>query len=178
MDDGAAVGGRRLSTASTALGRPFSAPTARASATHPAELPGADDHRRRADALVGVGRGNGSHAAYAKVLADFEMLKLCDVIFGPVSSNYEDCRRRVEVTRGYLTQHGACSVKRSAATAASTNSSAKDLAAAALWKHKYLAELKKGGLGSLPPSIWRPSVELFEKTRGVEGMFSECRAQD
>ena len=30
--------------------------------------------------------GNKSEAAYAKVVADFEMLKLCDYIAGPVSS--------------------------------------------------------------------------------------------
>ena len=182
VDDGAAVGGRRLSTASTAPVAPayFSTDSPALQQLILQSFPeqmitieGEPMPSWASDAR------NGSHAAYAKVLADFEMLKLCDVIFGPVSSNYaKTAAVESMVTRGYLTQHGACSVKRSAATAASTNSSAKDLAAAALWKHKYLAELKKGGLGSLPPSIWRPSVELFEKTRGVEGMFSECRAQD
>ena len=52
---------------------------------------------------------NKSSADYAKVLADFEMLKLCDVIVGPVSSNYAKTAA-VEslVSRGYLSQQGMC----------------------------------------------------------------------
>ena len=53
---------------------------------------------------------NRSTSEYAKVLADFEMLKLCDVIFGPVSSNYaKTAAVESMLTRGYLTQNGMCS---------------------------------------------------------------------
>ena len=52
---------------------------------------------------------NKSSADYAKVLADFEMLKLCDVIVGPVSSNYaKTAAIESMLSRGYLTQHGMC----------------------------------------------------------------------
>ena len=44
------------------------------------------------------------------MLADFEMLKLCDVISGPVSSNYaKTAARESLLTRQYLTQFGMCS---------------------------------------------------------------------
>lgn len=53
---------------------------------------------------------NCSTSEYAKVLADFEMLKLCDVIVGPVSSNYaKTAAVESMLSRGYLTQMGMCS---------------------------------------------------------------------
>ena len=53
---------------------------------------------------------NKSTADYAKVLADFEMLKLCEVIVGPVSSNYaKTAAVESMLSRGYLTQVGMCS---------------------------------------------------------------------
>ena len=52
---------------------------------------------------------NHSQNDYAKVIADFEMLKLCDVTIGPVSSNYaKTAAVESMLTRGYLTQHGMC----------------------------------------------------------------------
>jgi hypothetical protein len=52
---------------------------------------------------------NKTQEQYAKVIADFEMLKLCDVIVGPVSSNYaKTAAIESMLTRGYLTQNGMC----------------------------------------------------------------------
>ncbi len=46
---------------------------------------------------------------YAKAFADFEVLKLCDVIVGPVSSNYaKTAARESLVTRAYFQQDGMC----------------------------------------------------------------------
>jgi hypothetical protein len=58
---------------------------------------------------------NRTMSEYAKVLADFEMLKLCDVVVGPVSSRYAQTAV-VEslVSRGYFNQHGMCAYDKAA----------------------------------------------------------------
>ena len=66
------------------------------------------------------------------------MLKLCDVIVGPVSSNYaKTAARESMLTRGYLTHHAMCA-------------------------------------GSSTETY--PSLTTFQHSRGVEGMFDECRS--
>ena len=53
------------------------------------------------------------------MLADFEMLKLCDVIAGPVSSNYaKTAAVESMLTAGYLTQMGMCTIDRARSQAA------------------------------------------------------------
>jgi len=48
---------------------------------------------------------NQSSSAYSKVIADFEMLKMCDVIIGPVSSNYAaTAARESNIVQAYLSR--------------------------------------------------------------------------
>ena len=90
-----------------------------------------------------------------QVLADFEMLRLCDVIAGPVSSNYaKTAARGSMITRGYLTQHGMCRYDDKASNATLPTPSL----------HR--------NFNVLDPRV--PSLQSFERTRGVEGMFADC----
>ena len=81
------------------------------------------------------------------MLADFEMLKLCEVIVGPVSSNYaKTAAVESMLSRGYLTQNGMCAASRAT---------------------RYVR----------PGETLTAGTEVFEQARGVEGMFSDCKAQ-
>ena len=78
------------------------------------------------------------------MIADFEMLKLCDAIVGLVSSNYaKTAAVESMLTRGYLTQNGMCSHDASLSRVSGSQT---------------------------------PSTAHFERARGVDGMFSECKA--
>ena len=93
-------------------------------------------------------------------------LKLCEVIVGPVSSNYaKTAAGESLLTRGYLSQHGMCKGEVAKGTAAGGIPGGLP---------PHLAK-KYGGGHAMRFANVRPSLAPFEAGRGVEGMFAECK---